>query len=387
MRWPWQRVEERADPGAVPPADASWFGTDTHDPQAIRPDTAPLLAPVLGAWRHIIDFVSTLPCDAFRRNDDGSRSAMPTLPLLLRNEEDPSRPGVGQWFGQIAYGMLSTGQAVGVILERDGNGFPSVVRWLHWSKWSYDENQDLWYVGGKQTPRSQLVHVPWIVPTGSTLALSPIAHMASLVRAGISAQEYADLRRGGGGLPPSILKNTARTVNPDQGRVAQSRAVASWSTGRPWVTGNDWDLTAVTIPPNHVQFIETLKLTATEVAGIYGIDPREIGGHATESLTYATDESKTLNRASNIRPYIVRIEQAISRLLPERQFVQLNVDATVRADIQTRTAVIGWQLADGRLTLNEARALEDRPPVEGGDQIRTGAQPAPPAPSPPTGGQ
>lgn len=387
MRLPRVRVEWRAAPGGAPPSDASWFATDTHDPQAIRPDTAPLLAPLLGAWRHIIDFVSTLPVDGYRSNPDGSRTAMPTLPLLLRNEDDPARPGVGAWLGQIAYGLVSTGNAVGVILERDGMGNPSVIRWLHWSQWAYDEQQGLWYIGGRVTPASQLVHVPWIVPAGCVLGLSPILHMASLMRAGLSAQEYADLRRGGGGLPPSILKNTQKTVNPDQGRIAQSRAVASWSTGRPWVTGNDWELTAVAIPPNHVQFIETLKLTATEIAGVYGIDPREIGGHATESLTYATDESKTLNRASNLRPYIVRIEQAISRLLPERQFIRLNIDSTIRADIQTRTAVIGWQLADGRLTLNEARALEDRPPVDGGDTIRTGAQPAPPPPSPPTGGE
>lgn len=372
MRWPW-RVEKRAAPGG-PPSDAQWFATDTHDPLAIRPDTAPLLAPVFGAWRHIVDFVSTLPVDAFRANPDGSRSALNTLPPLLRSEQDPTRPGVGAWFGEIAYGIVSTGNAVGLILERDGMGFPSVVRWLHWSKWAYDENEGKWYVGGRPMPRSELLHVPWIVPTGMVLGLSPIEHMASLLRAGLSAQDYADLRRGGGGLPPAIIKNTARTITPEQGRTAQSRAIASWSTGKPWVTGNDWEFTAVAIPPNHVQFIETLKLSATEVAAVYGIDPREIGGHATESLTYATDESKTLNRASNLRPYIVRIEQAISRVLPERQFIKLNIDSTIRTDIKTRVDVIGAQLADGRLNVNEARALEDLGPVPGGDVYKT--QPA-----------
>ena len=35
--------------------------------------------------------------------------------------------------------------------------------------------------------------------------------------------------------------------------------------------------------------------------------------------------------------------------------------------VKTRTEVIGAQIADGRLSVNEARALEDRTPVDGGD--------------------
>jgi phage portal protein BeeE len=133
------------------------------------------------------------------------------------------------------------------------------------------------------------------------------------------------------------------------------------------VTGSDWDLNISVIPPSHTQFIETLKLTATEIAGIYGIDPREIAGEAVGSLTYSTDESRPLNRANDMRPYMVRLEDAFNRLFPERQIVKLNADATFRTDTKTRTDVIGAQLADGRLSLNEARALEDRPPVPNGD--------------------
>jgi hypothetical protein len=68
-----------------------------------------------------------------------------------------------------------------------------------------------------------------------------------------------------------------------------------------------------------------------------------------------------------MRPYMVRLEDAFNRLLPDRQFVKLKVDATFRTDLKTRTDVIGAQILDGRLSVNEARALEDRPPIKGGD--------------------
>jgi hypothetical protein len=36
-------------------------------------------------------------------------------------------------------------------------------------------------------------------------------------------------------------------------------------------------------------------------------------------------------------------------------------------DLKTRTDVVGAQILDGRLSVNEARALEDNSPVPGGD--------------------
>lgn len=345
--------------------DASWFGTDTFDPYSIRPDTAPTLAPVFAAIRHIVDYVSTLPVDTYRMGEKGSRTET-NLPLLLRSQNEIGRPGLGQWLGQAVFGMATVGNAVGWILETDGMGFPSVVRWLGWNEWNFDEANKTWHVRATPVPSSRIVHIPWIVPPGRTLGLSPIDHYASLVRAGLSAQDYADLKRGGG-LPPALLKNSEKILNPEEARAAQSRAVASFSSGKPFVTGRDWDLTLMTIPPNYAQFIETLNLTAVQIAAIYGIDEREIGGRGGDSMTYKTDESIQLNRANNLRPYIVRIEDAISRLLPERQFVKLNIDSTIRTDIKTRFEIYQAELAMGTRSVNEVRALEDRPPVEGGD--------------------
>ena len=342
-----------------------WFNTDPdYDYRTLSADRASHLAPVYSAIRYIVDFLSTLPLDAYRMN--GETRDPTALPLLFRSQNDLGRPGVGSWIGQAGYGLATAGNAVGWIAETDGFGFPSVVNWLRREWWSYDEINKQWYVGGQPVGSSQIVHIPWIVPTGHTLGLSPIEHYAAIVRAGLSAQDYADVRRGGG-LPPAVLKNTQQVLDSDAAAVIRDRAISAFASGKPFVTGSDWDLSISVIPPSHTQFIETLKLTASQIAAIYGIDPREIGGEAVGSLTYSTDESRSLNRANDMRPYMVRLENAFNRLLPERQFVKLNVDATFRTDLKTRTDVLGAQILDGRLSVNEARALEDRPPVPGGD--------------------
>lgn len=342
-----------------------WFGTDSHPSgrHHVTDQTAPRLAPVFAAYRHIVDYTSTLPIDAYMA--DGSARKEKALPSLFARQDEEGGPGLVTWIGQAVYG-LATGNAVGWITKTDPFGYPADVSWLHWTQWSYDEFSRQWYVFGEPVPSSQLVHIPWIVPPGRRLALSPIEHMAAIICAGMSAQEYADVKRGGG-LPPAVLKNTEKVLQPEAADVIRQRAVASFSKGDPFVTGSDWDLSVVSIPPNQAQFVETLKMTANQIAAAYGIDPTEVGGQAANSLTYSTEELRQINRAANMRPYLTRLERGLSRLMPLKQYIRFNIDATMRVDLKTRTDVIGAQILDGRLSVNEGRSLEDREPVAGGD--------------------
>jgi len=344
--------------------DGSWSSV-SGGPRRLKADR-PGLVPFYAALRHIVDFLSTLPVDAYRLNGDQRVST--SLPPLLADLDSPvnmGRTSLSSWIGQWAYG-LATGNAVGYINAFNGYGLPSDVRWLRFGEWSYDEWAGQWRINGQPISRQRIVHSPWIVPPGRTLGLSPVEDFAEFWKAGLSAQEYADIKRGGG-LPPAHLKNNAKKLDPGPAEAIREAAVKAFATGKPFVSGQDWDLNVVNIPPNQAQFLNVLQLNANQTAAILRIDPLEIGGSATESLTYATDESRALNRANNMRPYLTRFEQMMFRLLPERQYVKLNVDATIRTDLKTQTEVMGAQIADGRLSVNEARALKDLPPVKGGD--------------------
>lgn len=318
------------------------------------------LGPVFASIRSIVDYVSTLPVDFYADAAGGVRERT-AWPLLAQNIN--TEISFGNWLGQLAFGIVTQGNTVGDCVAVDRDRLPTMIRWAEF--WSGGEDSP-WFVEGRLRPEQLVAHVPWIVPTGRKLGLSPIAHFAAMARAGLSAQDYADVGRGGG-LPPAHLKNTAKVLTREDASKVQARAAASFGSGLPFTSGNDWDLTIQTIPPSHAQFIQTLQMTATQIAAIYGIDPREVGGQAADSQTYSNDESRALNRAHNMRPYLTRIETAVSRWLPRGQYMKFNVDATVRADIKTRTDVVGAQLKDGRLSVNEARELEERTPVPGGD--------------------
>lgn len=324
-------------------------------------DQATHLVPVFASIRHIVDYVSTLPVDFYRKKGDARQPV--DVPELIRNVEDTV--GLDTWFGQLAYGLATRGNAVGRVTAM-GNTGPLMIQWENnWASYG-DDLDDPWQIGTRVVPARSIAQVRWIVPPGKRLGLSPVEHFASMVRAGLAAQEYANVGRGGG-LPLADLTNTALSdLTPELIAAVKSSAAASFASGQPFVHGKDWTLEAVDIPPNQLQFLETLKLSANGIASIYGIDPREVGGSASESLTYSTDESRALNRAHNMRPYLVRMENAVKRWIPDGIHMSFNIDATIRADIKTRTDVVGAKLQDGRLSVDEARALEDLPPVPGG---------------------
>jgi HK97 family phage portal protein len=345
---------------------ADWSDTDLSSRNTrITPERAVYLAPVFASLRHIVDFASTLPIDSYRVTaNDGRQPA--ELPAILQSQEQLSMPGIPQWIGQAMYGLAAYGNAVGYVAEADSMGQPTLVHWLKREDWNFEEFTKQWFANGTPVPTSRILHIPWIVPPGWTIGLSPIEHYAAITRAGLSAQEYADVRRGGG-IPPSILKNNKLTLDTEQAARVREQAMIAFASSRPFVTGADWDLSVPMIPPSHAQFIATLKLSATQIAAIYGIDPREIGGEIEQSLTYTNDESRALNRAANMRPYLVRLESAVNRVLPEAQRIKLNVDATIRTDTKTRVEIEEMELNMGTRSVNEVRALEDRPPVPGGD--------------------
>ena len=342
-----------------PVVDADGFVRDSES-------RAAYLTPVFAAWRHIIDTGSTLPLKAYRRVSETERVQIP-LPPLVADLDDTlaGGPGLDNWIGQALYGLLRDGNAVGLVQDTSSYGKPTRVRWLQRHQWSWDKVGHRWVIGGEAVDSSLVVHIPWVVPIGKRFGLSPIEHAAAAIGAGLSAQDYADV--GGGAIPPAIFKNVQRVIEPDAGQKISDRLVERLSKNRPFVHGNDWTIDFPSIPPNHSSFIETLKLSANQVAAIYGIDPTEIGGTSANSLTYSTEELRQIRRIADLRPYFVRLENALGRMLPARQFVKFNLDAPIRVDLKTRTEVEKIQTDAGHRSVNEVRLVEDQPPIEGGD--------------------
>lgn len=321
------------------------------------------LVPMFAAIRLLADSVSSLPVDAYRKAGD---TRIPvTAPSLIRQ---PSASGsLVDWLYRLVFSLAAWGNAYGLITERDEFGFPTMIEWLDPASVHVDESNRVrprYYYLGREVAYEDIVHIGWVLAPGRLVALSPMAVLASTIKTGNGAQDYGASWFASGGVPPGTFQNTDKTLTQDEANTTSKRLVAAIKTGKPLVYGKDWKYEPIAIPPDQAQFVATMRMTANQVAAVYGIPPTMIGGEPGGSMTYANVEAASLDFITHtLRPWLVKIETALSALLPNAVYIKFNADALVRVDTITRHQVYEIDRRIGLRSLNEIRALEDEQPI------------------------
>ena len=323
------------------------------------------LIPLYAAVSAIADDISTTPVAAFQRTPGGVRQKLDTQPPIV---SAPSHTGSQiTWIAQALASMLLWGNAFGLVTQRNDWGDPQKAVWLRPDRMQVDETNavPVYSYGGRQLPTSEVIHVPAFVLPGSVKGLSPVQLFRLQLSKSQRAQEYAEQFYSRGIMPPGVLRNQEKTLKGGDADIAKARFKAAVQGREPFVTGKDWEWTALQLPSDDAKFLETIKAGATEIAAIYRMSAEDIGGvTGGSSITYATLEMNELkyNRRT-LLPWARRLEDAWGALLPDPQYVRFNLDANARVELKTRTESSEIGLRAGILTIDEARALEDRPPL------------------------
>lgn len=345
------------------------------------------LIPLFACVRILADAAASLPVQSYRKLGE-ERIPMSNLPSLLASPA--SRGTWFRWVQQCIWSLALRGNAYGLITARDGMAFPTTIEWLYPDEVHVDETHPtnpVYYWNGFRIPDGDMFHVAWFPPPGRVVSLSPVGVFAATIGVGMSATSYGRSWFDSDGTPPAVMKNTQKIINPDEAKIIRDRLMAAIRSRKPLVHGVDWEFSALKVNPEESQFIQTMSMNATQIAAIYGVPAEMVGGEAGGSLTYSTVEMNTTNFATfTMRPWLVRLEQAITQILPERQYMRFNVDAMIRTDLLSRYTAHSLALKDGWRSIDEIRALEDLPPLPNGEGATYGPQPiTEPTPAPPPG--
>lgn len=394
MSWrSWFGLPEKAEARTLTADNVPWveyapFNAPTfsdYGANSITPQAALSLSSVYAANRLLAQSISTLPLKAYRRGGD-VRQPMETLPQLFAQLVTDGQ--LVPWLHRCITSLGLRGNAYGLIISRDGFGFPTAIEWLDPGRVSPDDRPGKtgWLWNGREIPRENIVHIPLFAMPGQRTGLSPIASFANTLGIGLQAQNYATDWFAAGGFPPGTFRNTGTTVSQDEADAIKARVVAAIRTHTPLVHGADWEYKPISVPPEEAQFIETMKMTTNQIAAIYGIPPEMIGGESGSSMTYANVEQQQINFVMfTLRPWLVILEHAFSAILPDKQYVKFNSDALIRADLKTRWEVNQMRVDMGAASIDEIRLQEDQPPLPNGQGKQYG-KPAPePAPIQSTG--
>jgi HK97 family phage portal protein len=343
-------------------------------------DAALSLACVYACVRLIADSVASLPVNVYRKTPDGPQ-LVPASQLLTNPSADLSTT-LYDWIFQALSSALLWGNAWGLISSRtgvsspNGLGYPQTIEWLPPDQVAVqDDATQPWnpmrarvYLQGRLIPREQLVHLRAFVVPGRLEAVSPLRAFAQLYGQGLAAQKYGSDFFRNGGFAIGTFQNIKEEIDADQAREIRRRLTDTLRTGQALIFGRDWTYTPVTVPPNEAQFLETMQLNATQVAGIYGVPAWRVGGRRGDSMTYSNQVEEQLDFISTtLRPWLVRMEHLVTSLLPASQYAKFNPDELLRTDLKTRTEIAQLQRKIGTRTLDELRQADDLGPLPGGD--------------------
>ena len=122
------------------------------------------------------------------------------------------------------------------------------------------------------------------------------------------------------------------------------------------------------------QWAESIKLSREAVAAAYGVNPSLIWHTDTQTYSSSKDNARALY-AECLGPVIQMLQQRInSFLLPmigadPRLYVEFDLREKIKGNFEERAAILQSATGGPWMTRNEARADNNLPPVEGGDEL------------------
>ena len=221
---------------------------------------------------------------------------------------------------------------------------------------------------------ADVLHIPGLGFDG-IIGYSPIALEKSAIGLGIAAEEYGSKFFSNGARPSGILTHPNTVKDPAALRASWNAAYGgSGNASRVAVLEEGMSFVPLSLPNNEAQFLETRKFQVSEICRIFRVPPHMIGD--LDRATFSNIESQNISFAVHtIRPWLVRIEQAINRaLFPDnekgRYYVQFNLDGLMRGDYKSRMEGYAIARQNGWMSTNDIRELENLNPVseeEGGN--------------------
>jgi len=361
-----------------------WHG---YGSGTVTNDSAMRLSAVFACLRLLSEAIATLPLDTFERVG-GTRKPYRPRPAYL--SFDPPQAPRTEYLSGLMLSLLTDGNAF-VATPRDDLGSPidlividptmvTVVR---------EGGRIFFDIQGHRYTQLDIMHIKGMCMPGALRGVSPIQAARDVISWGDSAQQYGKSFMDNRAVPPAVIEMGPDAGNDPAAEKARAiRMAQTWNethggssnAGKVGVLLGGAKLSTVAISPEDAQWLESKKFGVSEIARFFGVPPHLIAD-ASNSTSWGSGlaEQNLAFGQFSLRPWTERIEEAHGRLLTTdglpTVFMRLNLDALLRSSLTDRYASYSVGIGSQFLTINEARSLEDLPPVPWGD-----------VPAPSTGG-
>lgn len=368
------------------------LGSVSHAGPAVTEKTAMLVSTVYACVALKAGALASMPATIYERTEEGRKKAKKDNYWWMFNEQTNPNITASTFWRFISSSLDFNGDAFAEILR------PSIVssritgfKPLHPLRVQpfFSSRNELYYRITPGNGRAQyvldpadMIHVPSVGFDGLR-SPSPITWAARQnIGIALAAEEYSAKFFSNGATSDIALKVTNAKLTAEQAEVLRTSYMArnSASGGKnyhvPIVLSGGIEVENLSINPEDAALITTRQFTVEEICRALSVPP-DMVGHAVGSQIANNIEQKSINFIKyTMLDRLNSVQQEFNRKVwpfDPALFLEFNTAGLERGDIKSRYEA--YRIGVGRagekpfFSVNDIRALENLPPVPGGDSM------------------
>jgi HK97 family phage portal protein len=339
----------------------------------VNESTALTLVPVSRAISVLETAIMQIPVQVHRGNEHID------APLWLETPDIDNNISQAEWLGTTLVHMALFGNAFWKV-TRSARGIVNITN-LHPSEVSVttDNNGKIIYTfNSKNYTNKDIIHLKlWSRPQAEALlGEGPVQRHRSVLRSALDLHGYADNWFRQAAVPTGTL-TTTEFLSEDVAKSNKQAFITSQQERSVAVLSSGLTYESISLNPEEAQFLENQKYITRQIAVMFGVPTLYMGmGIEGQGMTYVNgNEDRNKLFEDGLQQYIVRIQQAITDLLPRGQYAKFNLTEFLRPNQLVRYQSYAIGLTNKFLTVDEIRMAEGLPDMTANDVQPTQDQP------------
>ena len=232
-----------------------------------------------------------------------------------------------------------------------------------------------------ELPQSRIFHLKGL--GDGLIGESIVGYAAKSIAAGIATETTNNKLMENQLVPAGIITHPGR-LSADAMEHLKTQFAKRYqgmeNAGKPIIMEEGMTFSPVTIRPEDAQFLESRRFGIEEIARWFGVPPHKLAD--LEHATFSNIEHQSQEFVNDaLMPWCKKLEEeADYKLLrgsADGYYSKIDVRGLLRGDNKSRMEYYKGGVTNGIFSINDCRAWEDLPPVEGGDEHFVQAQMVP----------
>jgi len=330
-----------------------------------------------------------LPLKAYLRNADGREEARDHPYAVMLRDPHPRLSSKELWRWTVSTRNVF-GEALWV-KERDAGGRPIRLHPIHPTSFTNEmkDGRVVYEIHGSSgsitdIDEAEVVHFKEYNPDSFLRGMSALEPLRQTL-VNEDSSRRATSAFWANGSRPSIALKTPKTLS----QPAQDRVALNWSQihagpenwGKVAILEEGMEPTILSVNNEEAQYTESRRLNREEACAIYDVPPPVV--HILDRATYSniTEQMRSMYR-DTMATRLGEDEAVLEKQLRssgrkgatgpdfgDDVYGEFLMDEVLRGAFEDRAAAMQAAINSGQLTPNEARTLDNRKPMEGGDRL------------------